>query len=187
MIRVALKGIAGRKLRAALTTLAIVLGVAMVSGTFVFTDTMEKAIDTLFTDAYTGSDAVVSAKDVVDLAAEGVERGDRAPSLERQKAKAVVETRAAGSSLLFAIGVGTHWINQRNNAVADIAAQSPRESTGRRRNTSPSTASIDRRIRNPPATTILSSSFGRSGIYGRGIVGDHVIRHLAGDRRLPRS
>src|SRR5436305_1820774 len=66
MIRVALKGIAGRKLRAALTTLAIVLGVAMVSGTLVLTDTMEKAVDTLFTDAYTGSDAVVSAKDVVD-------------------------------------------------------------------------------------------------------------------------
>ena len=55
MIGVALKGIAGRKLRAALTTLAIVLGVAMVSGTFVLTDTMEKAVDTLFTDAYTGS------------------------------------------------------------------------------------------------------------------------------------
>jgi putative ABC transport system permease protein len=69
MIGVALKGIAGRKLRAALTTLAVVLGVAMVSGTYVFTDTMEKAIDTLFTDAYTGADAVVSAKDVVDLAA----------------------------------------------------------------------------------------------------------------------
>ena len=54
MIRVALKGIAGRKLRAALTTLAIVLGVAMVSGTFVFTDTIEKAIDTLFTERLHG-------------------------------------------------------------------------------------------------------------------------------------
>ena len=35
MIRVALKGLASRKLRAALTALAIVLGVAMVSGTYV--------------------------------------------------------------------------------------------------------------------------------------------------------
>jgi putative ABC transport system permease protein len=66
MIRVALRGLAGRKLRAALTTLAVVLGVAMVSGTYVFTDTIEQAIDTLLTDAYTGSDAVVSGKDVVD-------------------------------------------------------------------------------------------------------------------------
>ncbi len=69
MIRVALRGIAGRKLRTALTMLALVLGVAMVSGTYVFTDTIEKAIDTLLTDAYTGSDAVVSAQDVVDLSA----------------------------------------------------------------------------------------------------------------------
>src|SRR5206468_5151826 len=43
MIAVALRGLAGRKLRAALTALAIVLGVAMVSGTYVFTDTTERA------------------------------------------------------------------------------------------------------------------------------------------------
>ena len=55
MIRVALKGLLGRKLRAALTALAIVLGVAMVSGTYVLTDTIEKAFDTIFTDAYKGA------------------------------------------------------------------------------------------------------------------------------------
>src|SRR5581483_5617191 len=41
MLRVALKGLAGRKLRALLTGLAIVLGVAMVSGTYVLTDTLK--------------------------------------------------------------------------------------------------------------------------------------------------
>jgi putative ABC transport system permease protein len=40
MIAVTLKGLAGRKLRAALTALAIVLGVALVSGTYVLTDTI---------------------------------------------------------------------------------------------------------------------------------------------------
>jgi putative ABC transport system permease protein len=35
VIRVALKGLLGRKLRATLTAFAIVLGVAMVSGSFV--------------------------------------------------------------------------------------------------------------------------------------------------------
>ena len=44
MTRVTLKGLAGRKLRAALTALAIVLGVAMVSGTFVLTDTIDKGV-----------------------------------------------------------------------------------------------------------------------------------------------
>ena len=62
MIAVALKGLAGRKLRATLTALAIVLGVAMVSGTYVLTDTITKAFDAIFTDSYTGTSAVISGK-----------------------------------------------------------------------------------------------------------------------------
>src|SRR4029450_3900166 len=45
--RVALKGLAWRKVRGVLTSLAIVLGVAMVSGAFIVTDTMKKARDNL--------------------------------------------------------------------------------------------------------------------------------------------
>ena len=71
MIRVTLKGLAGRRLRAALTALAIVLGVAMVSGTLAFTDRIENAVDTLFTGAYSGADAVVSGKDVVESSTTG--------------------------------------------------------------------------------------------------------------------
>jgi putative ABC transport system permease protein len=62
MIRVALKGLAGRKLRAVLTAFAIVLGVAMVSGTYVLTDTIKKGFDTIFTVSYQNADAVVSGK-----------------------------------------------------------------------------------------------------------------------------
>ena len=43
MIRVALRGLFGRKLRTALTAFAIVLGVAMMSGTYILTDTIDKA------------------------------------------------------------------------------------------------------------------------------------------------
>ncbi len=43
MRRVALKGLLGRKLRTALTMLAIVIGVSMISGTFVLTDTIDRA------------------------------------------------------------------------------------------------------------------------------------------------
>ena len=50
VIGVALKGLLGRKLRAVLTALAIVLGVAMISGTFVLTDTIKAAFSTVFTD-----------------------------------------------------------------------------------------------------------------------------------------
>jgi putative ABC transport system permease protein len=49
MIRFALKGLLGRKLRTALTALAIVLGVAMISGTYVLTDSIDSAFDTIFT------------------------------------------------------------------------------------------------------------------------------------------
>ena len=64
MIRVAIKGLLGRKLRAALTAFAIVLGVAMVSGTYVLTDTIKKGFDTIFTVSYKNSDAVISGKTV---------------------------------------------------------------------------------------------------------------------------
>ena len=62
MIRVALRGLAGRKLRAFLTALAIVLGVAMVSGTFVLTDMIDRAFNDIFTESYANTDAYVSGK-----------------------------------------------------------------------------------------------------------------------------
>ena len=60
MTRVALRGLLGRKLRAALTALAIVLGVAMVSGTFVLTDTIDAAFNQIFEESYADTDAVVT-------------------------------------------------------------------------------------------------------------------------------
>jgi putative ABC transport system permease protein len=71
MIKVALKGLAGRKVRALLTALAVVIGVSMVSGTFVLTDTMKKAFDGIFTESYAGTDAVVSGRQLVDFSSSG--------------------------------------------------------------------------------------------------------------------
>ena len=45
VIKVALRGLAGRKLRAVLTGIAIVLGVAMISGTYILTDTVQRAFN----------------------------------------------------------------------------------------------------------------------------------------------
>jgi putative ABC transport system permease protein len=70
MFRVALRGLAGRKLRAALTAVAIVLGVAMVSGTYILTDTIEKGFDTIFDRSYEGSDVVISGKVAFSVAEE---------------------------------------------------------------------------------------------------------------------
>ena len=62
MIKVALRGLAGRKLRAVLTGVAIVLGVAMISGTYILTDTVQRAFNELLVDSYAGTDAVVTGK-----------------------------------------------------------------------------------------------------------------------------
>ena len=71
MTSVALKGLAGRKLRAFLTALAIVLGVAMVSGTYVLTDTIKSAFDQIFAGSYEATAAVVTGKSTVSFAQSG--------------------------------------------------------------------------------------------------------------------
>jgi putative ABC transport system permease protein len=71
VIRVALRGLAGRKFRAALTAFAIVLGVAMVSGSYILTDTISKAFNAILADSYEGTNAVVSGKEVVEFSSSG--------------------------------------------------------------------------------------------------------------------
>jgi putative ABC transport system permease protein len=75
----ALKGLLGRKLRTILTAFAIVLGVATVSGTYVLTDSIDNAFDTIFTEARQGSDAVITGKSAFDLTSDS---GVKAPSFD---------------------------------------------------------------------------------------------------------
>jgi len=65
--RFAIKGLLSRKLRTTLTAIAIVLGVAMISGTYVLTDSIDQAFDRIFTDIRQGSNAVISGKSAFDL------------------------------------------------------------------------------------------------------------------------
>jgi putative ABC transport system permease protein len=67
MIRFAFKGLLTRKLRTTLTAIAIVLGVATVSGTFILTDSIDKAFDTIFSDIYKGTDATITSKSAFDI------------------------------------------------------------------------------------------------------------------------
>ena len=67
MTRFAIKGLLSRKLRTTLTAIAIVLGVAMISGTYVLTDSIDQAFDRIFTDIRQGSNAVISGKSAFDL------------------------------------------------------------------------------------------------------------------------
>ncbi len=62
MLRIAWRSLTAHKLRTFLTTLAILLGVAMISGTYVLTDQIDKGFKQIFTDAYKGIDVTVTRK-----------------------------------------------------------------------------------------------------------------------------
>jgi putative ABC transport system permease protein len=64
--RMALRGLLARKLRTALTGFAVVIGVAFVAGTFIFTDTINASFDDLFEHVSKGVDVNVSAKQPVE-------------------------------------------------------------------------------------------------------------------------
>jgi putative ABC transport system permease protein len=95
----ALKGLLGRKLRTILTAFAIVLGVATVSGTYVLTDSIDKAFDTIFTEARQGSDAVITGKSAFDLTSDS---GVKAPSFDEsllEKVRALPDVVEAEGSV----------------------------------------------------------------------------------------
>jgi putative ABC transport system permease protein len=67
LLRVALKGLLARKLRTALTGFAVVIGVAFVAGTFVFTDTIDASFTDLFERASKGTDVSVQSRQAVEV------------------------------------------------------------------------------------------------------------------------
>src|SRR5919112_4839361 len=66
MLRMSLRGLLARKLRTALTAFAVVIGVAFVSGTFIFTDTINASFTDLFERVSKGVDVDVTAKQAVE-------------------------------------------------------------------------------------------------------------------------
>jgi putative ABC transport system permease protein len=91
----ALRGLLGRKLRTALTAIAIVLGVATVSGTYVLTDSINNAFHSIFFETRAGSDAVISGKAAFDVSSD---TGTSAPSLDEsllEKVRALPEVAEA--------------------------------------------------------------------------------------------
>jgi putative ABC transport system permease protein len=93
--RVALKALWSRKLRTFLTGFAIVLGVATITGTFVLTDSIRNAFDSIFTTIYRGTDAVVTGKAAFDVSEDS---GAEVPSFDQsllQEVKALPTVAAA--------------------------------------------------------------------------------------------
>jgi putative ABC transport system permease protein len=97
MIGVALKGLAGRKIRALLTAFAVVIGVSMVSGTFILTDTMQQSFNGLFEESSSKTDAVVRGKEIVKGSFSG--SGATIPESLLTEIRALPEVEAAGGDV----------------------------------------------------------------------------------------
>ncbi|HEX6311933.1 MAG TPA: FtsX-like permease family protein [Acidimicrobiia bacterium] len=86
MWKVTRKGLRAHKLRFALTALAVLLGVAFMSGTMVLTDTIRKTFDDLFADIRDGTDAYVRSSEAIESDFGPTQRGrisaDLLPEIE---------------------------------------------------------------------------------------------------------
>jgi len=127
VIRFSLRGLLSRKLRSVLTAVAIVLGVALVSGTYVLTDSITKAFDSIFQTVYRGTDATITGRNALDTGANDVGGGDTTtPSFDQSllaRVRALPEVKAAiggvaGEPHLVkngkAIGIGANCRNSGN-------------------------------------------------------------------------
>ena len=66
MFRLALKGMLARKGRLLLTSIAVVLGTAFLSGTFIFSDTLNRTFNQLFDDVFKNTDSYVRSSEVIE-------------------------------------------------------------------------------------------------------------------------
>jgi putative ABC transport system permease protein len=121
VLRVALRGLWGRKLRAALTAIAIVLGVAMVSGTYSLTDSIDNAFKQIFSDSYAQTDAAITGKSGISFQGETAE----APSIPASllpKVRALPGTEAAAG--FVADQTSAKIINRKGKAIDTQGAPS---------------------------------------------------------------
>ena len=129
MIAVALKGLAGRKVRALLTAFAVVIGVSMVSGTFILTDTMQKTFDGLFAASYDGTDAVIEGKQIVEKSTSG---SATIPQSLLAEVRALPEVAAAGGTVSPAEVNAADIIGRDGKAVAQREPRRRASTAGQR-------------------------------------------------------
>jgi putative ABC transport system permease protein len=109
----ALRSLLSRKLRTALTAIAIVLGVAMISGTYVLTDSISNAFDSIFTQSYRGTDAVISGKSAFDLSSNGLTTAPPFSESLLPEVQALPDVDAA----IGGVGGEAHLIGKNGKAI----------------------------------------------------------------------
>jgi putative ABC transport system permease protein len=122
MIAVTLRGLATRKLRTALTAIAVVLGVALVTGTYLLTDTIDRSFDQTFSEANAGVDVTVHKRQAVS----DQDPGTLPPSLVRRIAAIRGVAKAAGGVFGNARILDRHGKDVSSGGTPDfVSSQNP--------------------------------------------------------------
>ena len=72
MLKAAFKSLLAHKTRLVLTAVSIILGVAFIAGTYIYTDTTNEAFSGIMDDAFSGLDVVVTGDSEFTLSGTGI-------------------------------------------------------------------------------------------------------------------
>src|SRR3954451_5208065 len=98
MFRTTIKGLLAHRVRLITTMLSIILGVALMAGTLVLTDTVSATFDGLYADINQGTDVVVRSSGSITGGATGATRGPLDEHLV-DTLRTVPGVKAAGGSV----------------------------------------------------------------------------------------
>jgi putative ABC transport system permease protein len=119
--RFTIKGLLAHKLRFLLTALAVMLGVAFMSGTMVLTDTISRTFDNLFADVNRGTDAYVRARESLEAGFGGDTQRGRIPASLLPEIESVDGVRAAEGNLQFF----AQLVDKKDDAIGDPGQGAP--------------------------------------------------------------
>ena len=102
MLKVGLRGVFARKLRAFLTALAVFLGVSLMTGTYVLTDTFTNSFGQIFEESSEGVDVAVVPTEAVET-----EGGSEPPGMPERLLDRVTEVDGVAEAVggIFAAGI----------------------------------------------------------------------------------
>ncbi len=110
MTRLAIKSLWARRVRAAATSLAVILGVAFIAGSYVLTDTIFAAFDEIFSESLKGTAVVITAENPVK------QEGGEVPTIPTSylpKVQRVAGVKEAAGAIFTPGG----FFNEENKAI----------------------------------------------------------------------
>jgi putative ABC transport system permease protein len=121
MGRVTIKGLFAHKLRFFLTALAVMLGVAFMSGTMVLTDTISRTFDNLFADVNRGTDAFVRSRESLTSSFGGDRQRGRIPASLLPEIESVDGAAKAEGNLQFY----AQLVDKKDDAIGNPGQGAP--------------------------------------------------------------